>query len=90
MIFIKMSKFDVDINELIILVQAVEVGIYKKVYTREELTKYFPAWNNLTSKLEKITRQNAVEKLYREEPAPVPEEKIEEKESNPTKIVVPE
>ena len=92
-----MSNIDLDINELVLLVQAVEVGIYKKTYTKEELGKYFPAWNNLTAKLEKAKRQSAVEKLYSD---PVVEPKKEEpvvevvpvtspKESNPTNIVVP-
>jgi hypothetical protein len=71
-----MSNIDIDVNELVLLVQAVEIGIFKKVYTREELTKYFPAWNNLTGKLEKLKRQTAVEKLYRE---PEKVEKVEPK-----------
>lgn len=56
-----------DINDIIILLRGCEIAIYKKVYTKEELDILFPVWNNLTSMMDKIKRQQQVETLYRDD-----------------------
>jgi hypothetical protein len=58
---------NIDINDVITLISATEIAINKKVFTKEEITKIFPSWNNLAATLEKHKRQLLVDKLYSEE-----------------------
>jgi hypothetical protein len=60
-----------DITELTVVLKACEIAINKKAFTKEELNAFFGAWNNLTSNLEKIKRQQIVDKMYEEPVEPV-------------------
>ena len=79
-----MSNFKADIQEIMILIHAVEIAINNKVYTKEQIDKIFPIWNNMTSNLQKVQRQNAVDQLY---PAVEVKKAIEVKESEDFKDV---
>jgi hypothetical protein len=81
-----------DIQEIVVLVNAFQVAMNKGVYSKEEMGKFFPAWNNLTAALEKQQRQQAVDQNYRERSVVKISEEVqeEEKEDNSTVVEVPE
>lgn len=68
-----MSNLQVDINEIALLLKAIEIAINRKIYTKQEINQYFPLWNNLTASIEKMKRQAIVDQMYAEPPVPVPE-----------------
>lgn len=61
-----MSNLDISINDIINIIAATEIAINKKVYTKEQINKFFPSWNNIASSLEKHKRQMLIEELYRD------------------------
>ena len=93
----------VEIQELLVLVNAVEIAINGKVYSKEQVDKIFPTWNEITSRLQKLQRKNAVDQLYEEKkveskpswtpPKEVSEEvseEVTENEDNETEVSVPQ
>lgn len=57
---------DIELNDIVLLIKAVSVAINKKVYTKEELDVFFDAWNDISSKIEKIQRKQLVDTLYKD------------------------
>jgi hypothetical protein len=85
-----MSSFQVDVQEILVLVNAVEIAINKtlpgnqKVYSKEQIDNIFPVWNNVTANLQKLQRQNAIDQLYSQT------QEVSEKNDNETEVVVSE
>jgi hypothetical protein len=63
-----MSNINIELNDIITLINGLEVAINRKAFTKEEVNKYFPVWNHVTSLLEKQKRQSIVDELYKEVP----------------------
>ena len=59
---------NVDINDIIKVLKGFEIALYKKTFSKEEVDEYFPAWNNLTSVLDKIKRNQQIYSIYPEVP----------------------
>jgi len=61
-----MSKANINIEDIVIIVMALETAINKKTFTVEEINKYYPAWDNVATALQKFNRLQQIEKLYKE------------------------
>ncbi len=80
-----------DFMELLSIIQGLEIAINRKVFTKEEISKIFPAWNNVASELEKYKRHVIVKKLYQEQDNISQEKsKIQDKRNNVANINVDE
>ena len=67
-----MNGLDITISDIVNLVAATEIAINKKVYSREQIEKFFPSWNNIAANLEKHRRHLQVQELYKEQAHNVP------------------
>ena len=84
-----MNGLQLQTSEIVVLVNAFQVAMNRGVYSKEEMDKFFPAWNNVTASVEKQHRQDQVDQHYRQRLVdPVPDE--EEKEDNAAVVEVPE
>jgi hypothetical protein len=83
-----MSELQLEIQDIVIIVNAFQVAMNKGIYTKEEMDRFFPAWNNLTSMFEKQQRQQTFQN-YKEKTV-VTEEVIKEaKDDNTITVDVP-
>jgi hypothetical protein len=57
---------DIKVDEIMQVLKALEIAINKRIFTKSEIDTFFPAWNNLTSIVEKIKRQNIIDQMYKE------------------------
>ena len=71
------NGLDISISDIVNLISATEIAINKRIYTKEQIDKFFPSWNNIAATLEKHKRQLLIQDLYKEHvqiPVPEPEQ----------------
>lgn len=62
------DKIPMRIEDVIVVVQALTVGIRKKAYSKDEFEQFRESWERLTDVVNKLQRNSLVSSLYEEQP----------------------